>query len=272
MSYLIFGGNGWIGNKLYNLLRDEGKEVHIASSRMENREHVAKELDEIMPEFVLNCAGKTGRPNIDWCETHKAETLISNVIGPVNLADLCDQRGIHFTNYASGCIYTGYEKEFSERDEPNFTGSYYSFTKVQAEKLLSIYPNVLHLRLRMPISDDLSPRSFIYKILHYKKVIDKPNSMTILSDLLPISLDMIEKKETGIYNFCNPGSVSHNQILSLYKKYVDNEFTWTNFTVEEQEKVLLAPRSNCVLNTGKLNSLYKIPNALESIENIISKW
>jgi len=36
---------------------------------------------------------------------------------------------------------------------------------------------------------------------------------------------------TGIYNFTNPGAITHNQILALYKKHVDPSYTWENFTV-----------------------------------------
>ena len=42
----------------------------------------------------------------------------------------------------------------------------------------------------MPISDDLSPRSFVTKITKYERVVDIPNSMTVLTDLLPISIAM----------------------------------------------------------------------------------
>jgi hypothetical protein len=45
---------------------------------------------------------QTGRPNVDWCEDHKAETIRTNVIGTLNLADLCCERGIHVTLYATG--------------------------------------------------------------------------------------------------------------------------------------------------------------------------
>ena len=51
----------------------------------------------------------------------------------------------------------------------------------------------------------------------------------------------------GVYNFCNPGAISHNEILDMYKKYIDPSFTYTNFTVEEQDKILLAGRSNNTL-------------------------
>ncbi len=49
-----------------------------------------------------------------------------------------------------------------------------------------------------------------------------------------------ERKLTGIMNYTNPGAISHNEILELYKQYIDPEFTWKNFTVEEQAKVGVA--------------------------------
>ena len=60
----------------------------------------------------------------------------------------------------------------------------------------------------------------------YDKVIDIPNSMTVLPELLPMSVEMARRKLTGIMNFTNPGAISHNEILQLYKDYVDSEFTW----------------------------------------------
>jgi hypothetical protein len=38
---------------------------------LENIEQVAAEIDAIKPTHVFNCAGLTGRPNVDWCEDHK---------------------------------------------------------------------------------------------------------------------------------------------------------------------------------------------------------
>eukprot|EP01042_Synura_sphagnicola_P000075 gene75-75_t len=63
---------------------------------------------------------------------------------------------------------------------------------------------------------------------------------------------MAEKKLTGIYNFCNPGAISHNEILDLYKKYIDPTYTYTNFTLDEQAKILKAGRSNNTLDHTKL--------------------
>ena len=60
------------------------------------------------------------------------------------------------------------------------------------------------------------------------------------------------RKNTGIYNFCNPGAISHNEILEMYKKYIDPKFTYTNFSVEEQDKILVGRRSNNELSSDKL--------------------
>lgn len=102
-SFLIWGGNGWIAQHLHDMLESRGNKVASTTVRMENREAVIAELDRVKPTHVLNCAGCTGRPNVDWCEDNKEATIRSNVIGTLNLADLCAERGIHCTVFATGC-------------------------------------------------------------------------------------------------------------------------------------------------------------------------
>jgi dTDP-4-dehydrorhamnose reductase len=277
--YLVYGAQGWIGGKLIVLLREKGHIVIEGNSRLENRESVEAEILAAKPDFVLNAAGKTGRPNVDWCEDHKQETIRSNLIGALTLADLCYKYGIHMTNFGTGCIYEYDEKHpmnsgigYKEEDTPNFDKSYYSKTKIMLDTLLQDYPNVLNLRLRMPISDDLNPRSFITKIIGYKRVVNIPNSMTILTDLLPIAIEMTERKMTGVYNFVNPGVISHNEILDLYKQFIDSSFTYQNFSLEEQSKILKAGRSNNELDANKLLKEFpQIPHIKQSIIQVFMR-
>ncbi|TFJ84239.1 hypothetical protein NSK_004230 [Nannochloropsis salina CCMP1776] len=279
-KYLIFGKNGWIGGKLIELLQAQGKTVVLAQTRLENRESLFAELDAVKPTHVLDAAGVTGRPNIDWCETHQVETIRTNVIGTLNLAEACHLKGIHMTLYATGCIFEYDEKHpiggagFTEEDSPNFFGSFYSKTKAYMEDMLKSYNNVCILRVRMPISDDLNSRNFVTKIVKYDKVVNVPNSMTVLTDLLPISLLMAARKLTGIYNFTNPGAISHNQILALYKKHVDPSYTWENFTIDEQNKILAAKRSNNELDTTKFCAALPdvhIPDIHEACEKVFQR-
>lgn len=90
---------------------------------------------------MLTPAPLQGRPNVDWCEDHKAETIRSNVIGTLNLTDCCFQAGIHCTVFATGCIYHYDETHpiggsgFKETDPANFKGSFYSETKGHVEEV-----------------------------------------------------------------------------------------------------------------------------------------
>ena len=101
--FLIWGGNGWVASHLKELLEKQGKAVQTTTVRMEDREAVLAELDRVKPTHVLNCAGCTGRPNVDWCEDNKEATIRSNVIGTLNLTDCCSLRDIHITVFATGC-------------------------------------------------------------------------------------------------------------------------------------------------------------------------
>ncbi|KEZ41460.1 hypothetical protein SAPIO_CDS7601 [Scedosporium apiospermum] len=280
--FLIWGGEGWVAGHLKALLESQGKEVHTTTIRMENREAVLAELDRVKPTHVLNAAGCTGRPNVDWCEDNKETTIRSNVIGTLNLTDACFLKGIHVTVFATGCIYQ-YDEEhpiggkgFLETDPANFAGSFYSETKAHVEEIMKYYNNVLILRLRMPVSDDLHPRNFVTKISKYERVVDIPNSNTILTDLLPASILLAEHNEKGIYNFTNPGAISHNEVLTLFRDIVRPEFQWKNFSLEEQAKVIKAGRSNCKLDSTKLiNKLkeygYEVPEIHEAYKKCFER-
>nr|GMD33302.1 trifunctional UDP-glucose 4,6-dehydratase/UDP-4-keto-6-deoxy-D-glucose 3,5-epimerase/UDP-4-keto-L-rhamnose-reductase RHM1 [Ipomoea batatas]GMD37128.1 trifunctional UDP-glucose 4,6-dehydratase/UDP-4-keto-6-deoxy-D-glucose 3,5-epimerase/UDP-4-keto-L-rhamnose-reductase RHM1 [Ipomoea batatas] len=274
-KFLIYGRTGWIGGQLGKLCEKQGIPYEYGRGRLEDRSQLLADLRSAKPTHVFNAAGVTGRPNIDWCETHKTETIRTNVVGLLTLADVCREHNLLLVNYATGCIFEydaahpqGSGIGFKEEDKPNFIGSFYSKTKAMVEELITEYDNVCTLRARMPISSDLSnPRNFICKISHYDKVVNIPNSMTILDELLPISIEMAKRNLRGIWNFTNPGVATHNEILEMYREYIDPQFRWTNFTLEEQAKVILAPRSNNEMDASKLKK--EFPELLPIKESLI---
>ncbi|CAM8957698.1 unnamed protein product [Rhodiola kirilowii] len=274
-KFLIYGRTGWIGGLLGKMCEKQGILYEYGKGRLEDRASLLKDIQNVKPTHVFNAAGVTGRPNVDWCESHKTETIRANVVGTLTLADVCREHGLRVMNYATGCIFEydaahpeGSGIGFKEEDTPNFHGSFYSKTKAMVEELLKEFENVCNLRVRMPISSDLSnPRNFITKISRYNKVVNIPNSMTVLDELLPISIEMAKRNLTGIYNFTNPGVVSHNEILEMYKKYINPEFSWSNFTLEEQAKVIVAARSNNEMDASKLKK--EFPELLSIKESLI---
>ena len=63
-------------------LRILGEEAMLSDVRLESYSAVKTELRSATCSRYKLCR-KTGRPNVDWCEDHKTETLFSNVTAPL---------------------------------------------------------------------------------------------------------------------------------------------------------------------------------------------
>ena len=142
--------------------------------------------------------------------------------------------------------------------------------KIMLEKMLmGAYPSVLYLRMRLPVSSDINSRNLITKLTRYAKVVNIPNCLTVLEDLVPLIPQMALSRLAGIYNFVNPGVILHNEILDAYKMYVDPSFRYENFSFEEQCKILKVARCYNELDVSKLLTLYPdIPHVKSSIVKI----
>ena len=55
----------------------------------------------------INAAGYTGKPNVDACETARADTLQGNTLLPQTIAQACAAAGIPWGHVSSGCIFSG---------------------------------------------------------------------------------------------------------------------------------------------------------------------
>ena len=283
MKTLVYGHAGWIGRQFIELLQQErAKELDafdfvLGNSRVDDTPSLCKELDEVSPSHVISFIGRTHGTigatkytTIDYLEQpgKLVENVKDNLFSPISLALACKERNIHYTYLGTGCIFNyknmegvipgkvndiEQEEGFEEDDIPNFFGSGYSVVKGFTDRLMhQLSENVLNLRIRMPIVAKEHPRNFITKIVNYSKVCSVPNSMSVLDELLPIVISMLKSRIVGTVNLTNPGVISHNEILEMYKKHVDPDFTWNNFSVEEQRKILACDRSNNYLDTAVL--------------------
>ena len=286
--HLIYGYKGWIGQQLTQLLDSLNIEYVKGISRLENKEELESEIANVKPTHVITFTGRTHGTigdkeytTIDYLEQKGKiyENVRDNLFGPIVLANLSIKYNFHLTYLGTGCIFQfddshpfGQEVNgFTEDSKPNFFGSSYSVVKGFTDELMHMYKDrVLNVRIRMPITADDSTRNFITKIINYQKICSVPNSMTVLPELLPLVIDMGQKNITGTINLTNPGLITHNEILDMYKEIIDPTFTYQNFTVEEQSKILDAGRSNNYLDTSRLETLYpQVTNIKESVRNII---
>lgn len=269
--WLIYGWNGWIGKQFIEyIMKYTSVTIRIGFARFEHFADIRSEIEHIHPDRVVILGGLTYKPpatNIDWCETHKQDVIKVNVMGILNIADICEQNGIHCTILGTGCIYSG-EGIFTEDSMWNFDKSFYSKTKAYTQELLKCYSQVLLLRIRMPINKGNDPKNFISKLKSFSKIISIPNSMTVLPELIPVMVKLIEVGKTGTWNIVNPGVISHKEILDmcgLQKEYVD---------ITHQSELTCVARSNNQLSTNKMMEFVKehglIVNEIhEAIRNLL---
>jgi|SRR3989344_4940607 len=268
---LVFG-KGFLGTRISEKFSYQaiGREIDVHHSVT-----LHDFLEREKPNVVINCIGKTGDPNIDWCESHREETLQSNLVAALNLGIECARLGIYFVHLGSGCIYSGdnHGEGFSEEDAPNFYGpQFYAKTKILAEKALRELPSLI-LRIRMPVDDKPHPRNLIDKLAKYSRLIETKNSMTTVPHMLEAILSLIEKRKTGVYNLVNPGLISPAEIMQMYKELVDNSHNFEIFSLEDLNKETKAQRSNCYLNTCKLESEgIRMPEIHEGVRQCLSVY
>ena len=246
------------------------------------------------PQVLINCIGKTGRPNVDWCESHKSSTAESNIVVPLLLADLCEKFDTHLINIGSGCIYFGDSPngywhatppgpdQFPSGSEWLDTGwketdfanpqSFYSKTKYSCDLVLGQMTHVTTLRIRMPISEKKVPRNLINKLKGYKQVIDIPNSVTFMNDLVRCIDWAANNRPGGIYHVANPQPLTAARIMKEYQKYVpDHSFEIIN--EQQLDQLTKAKRSNCILNTEKLQLAgFQMTNSEEALVNCMAKY
>jgi dTDP-4-dehydrorhamnose reductase len=310
----LLGSSGYIGQAFGQELAQRGipfrpisrQEINYADYRS-----LRTTLQKEKPEFVINAAGFTGKPNVDACENQKGETVAGNVTLAQTVAQACDAAGIRLGFVSSGCIYTGAKvrKEcgtwavedrlteplvsellaqrsdrvagFAEGDEPNFcfahnNCSFYSGTKALAEEVMAGFPDFYVWRLRIPFDEFDGQRNYLSKVQRYAKVYQNWNSVSHRRDFVAACLDTwLQKAPGGVYNVVNPGYVSTQEVVEKIREKLKSGWS-PDFWGSDDEFYrfgAVTPRSNCILDTTKiLKAGIKIRPVAEALAEALDRW
>lgn len=267
MIYLL-GGSGYVGQAYQQLLRGRGiafKNLKRAEIDYTDTATLTAVLKKDRPEFLINAAGYTGKPNVDACELHKADCLFGNAVLPGRIAEACEAAGVPWGHVSSGCIYTGARPDgsgFTEDDAPNFTFrqdncSFYSGTKALGEEVLAGRSNLYVWRLRIPFDHIDNPRNYLAKLIRYQTLLAATNSISQLHEFVASTFACWEKRVPfGTYNVTNPGQVTTHEVVELIKESGVSTKDFRFFSSEDEFMRIAAktPRSNCVMSSAKLAS------------------
>jgi dTDP-4-dehydrorhamnose reductase len=310
---VVLGASGYIGEAFVRELENRG-ERFLAISRAQldyaQFDELLGFLRDKKPEFLVNAAGYTGRPNVDACEVAKADTLQGCVLLPTVIAHACDVEGIPWGHVSSGCLYSGakilegnlvrVEKDmtrpemraliekspaairgFTENDAPNFSFreppcSFYSGSKALGEESIAGVGRNYAWRLRIPFDEVDGPRNYLSKVQRYPKVYDNLNSISHRAEFARACLDLWKRRAPfGIYNIVNPGFVTTRQVVDLVQKILhpNRKFEFWKSDEEFYRVAAKTPRSNCVLDVSKLlEAGVKMRPVLEALEVSLREW
>ncbi len=259
---VLICGNGYVGGYVFaQLSKNTSLEVALESKATldyTDEYYLRDYLKEQRFDYLINAQGYTGRPNVDAAERDKEACWKYNVQVPVMFNTVCRELHVQPIHITSGCIFTGYDKAWSEADEPNFgvfnsAASFYSTSKHAFE---SVSDNGITIRIRMPFCDTLNERSYLTKIHKYDNLISAVNSKTYIPELVDFIEQIIEDERKGhdVVHFTNPEPLETAGAVELMKEYgLENEnWSW----VDLKDLKLAAGRSNCILDTTKLKEEY----------------
>ena len=310
---LLLGATGYIGQAFLAALQQRGRPFTTLSRSQVDYSRFDVLLDclrKTKPDFLINTAGYTGKPNVDACETARADTLQGNTLLPLTIAHACHAANVPWGHVSSGCIYSGAKivehgharvemdmtkpelqrwieknpeaiRGYTEADEPNFSFrrppcSFYSGTKALAEEAIAGLGRSYLWRLRIPFDEFDNERNYLAKVQRYTKVYDNVNSISHRGDFARACLDLWERRAPfGIYNATNPGWITTRQVVDLIKK-IRNPARAFEFWSSDEEFYRVAaktPRSNCVMDTSKLLSAgIKMRPVEEALEDSLRRW
>ena len=291
---LLLGATGYMGAAFARELQNRNEPFQALSRAQVDYSRFATLLDWLRqnrPGFVINAAGYTGKPNVDACETARADTLQGNTLLPLTIAQACAAADIPWGHVSSGCIYAGawighgverrVEKDltrpdlrdrvarepglvggFTETDAPNFSFregpcSFYSGTKALAEEAIAGVGRSYIWRLRIPFDEFDNARNYLSKVQRYAKVYDNVNSISHRADFVAACLDLWRLRAPfGTYNVTNPGFVTTRQVVTELARVLrpDRAFEFWENDEEFYRVAAKTPRSNCVLDTTKLTA------------------
>lgn len=245
INTIILGSDGYLGS---NLLKYIPKSIGL-NTRLEDTWVLKEKIKFINPKYIISAAGISGKPTIDWCESHKDETINVNVTCQLQLIQICKELGIHLTILGSGAVFNG-DKLFSETDKPTYTGTFYSKSRVVLENIIhdAYIHDVLYLRILYPITGDGNPKCFLEKLKTRTENIHNTRiTATIVPSLFPKLQDIMEHRLTGILNFVNDGTISLSEILQCFD--IDHKIS--------SEK---SNRSLCCLDISKMKTYIDVDN------------
>lgn len=232
MKLLITGAIGLYGSKLAKIATEKNIEVyssdiqeakvygHFVKLDVSNKEIVEQAFQQVKPDVVVHAATLT---DVDKCELNKELAWKINVEGTKNIVDAAKTTGTFIIYISTDYVFNGEKGCYTESDKPDPI-NYYGLTKLKAEELVKnqnsyfiARPSVIYGST--PAAGKVNFALWLIETLHKKEhakiVTDQFNTPTLNTNLAEMTLEVAERRVTGIFHLCGATRVSRFQFAQL---------------------------------------------------------
>ena len=279
MKILITGTNGFLGIRALRYLSCQNACLAPDHQNFDltNVEMCRDFIEEKQPDVVLHLAAISEIPE---CEKNPELSKKVNLDGPINLAQICKEKGIRFIFASSDQVYTGSKttEAGTEKDDCHPTNVYAQHKYLAEQQILSILPDAIGLRF-----------SWMYDLPDRKLKVKSNFSVNLLNSLIQqkpqyfsdqclrsvtysrfvieniVKIIDLSNFPGGIYNFGSPANGNFFEFCQEAYR-VAGEFKkmpWENLCLKAEEKSF----ENLSMDQTKLNQngIY-FPDPLEGFE------
>ncbi len=228
MKILVTGANGQLGSELKKISKQYEYNWKF-TSKIEfdflNTESISIVLDNIKPNFIINCAAYT---LVDQAEIHKKKANTINHLALELISKWCHENYCKLIHISSDFVYDGSSSIPIKENQKEIPINNYGKTKLKGEiACLSNCPDSIIIRTSWLYSS--FGNNFVKKIINLSKrnskinvVKDQIGSPTYAGDLAEVIMKIIINKHwvSGVFNFSNDGAISRydfaNDIKMIY--------------------------------------------------------
>jgi len=245
LKLLITGASGLYGSKLAQIALSKNYEVYSSDIQelsvygyfvkldISGKAQVDEVFQTIKPDVVVHAATLT---DVDKCELNKELAWKVNVEGTKNIVEAAKAKGSFLIYISTDYVFGGETGRYKETDAPNPI-NYYGVTKLKAEEIVKTQKEYFIARPSVmygstPAAGKVNFALWIIENLrkgeHVKIVTDQWNTPTLNTNLAEMTLEVIERKLTGIYHLCGATRLSRFKfaeqiadVFSLDKGLID---------------------------------------------------
>lgn len=278
---LVIGSKGQLGNEFQELAKEYPFFLYIfydvAQMDIANKELVEEEMEELKPDYLINCAAYTA---VDKAETDSELAYAINGDAVGNLALACAANNVKFIHISTDYVFDGEATEPYKEDTQVNPSSVYGLSKLKGEQE-ALHNNKDAIIIRTAWVYSVYGNNFVKTMLRLMKtkpeinvVADQFGSPTYAHDLAAAIMLIISSAKwiPGIYHFTNDGNISWFDFASEIKRLSRFPCTINPITTEQYPTPAKRPKYS-VLDKAKIQQTFavKLKDWKESLQQCLSK-